>query len=415
MRDFLKLAWIDETHKNYWNEKIQSFHRLYDFAESGSVGVNRDAAIISVDPIDLPRLTREWTKRCLYFYIISAIPKGVAYSSGSQTPSKDEAVLIRVLISKEKIYDLDDDLLIGRRLGYPACCTRDFKKWWGKVEDPTFKVVENYKPTIINVAFRQLGLRFVRHLPCSPFCMGSQVVAEELFNELLPIEPSTILAIQKLLTMPAIINRLHGAAEITTPIVKYAYNTDYTPKSESFELLGDSMVRFNEYEWKDNGFSSLQAQDRAHDPIIMAFLKINNGGNTPNPKLVDFGCGNGALLEKLNTLQPAAKVYGVDTSEPALKNAEGRLPMGTFHLGNLFTNFFTDKFDIGMVSVKRLQENPGSAKKFISYLMQNTAYTIFYDYDQLGCINVLRKFGVVINSNNMFQNSSCEAAIINWS
>lgn len=420
MKDFLKVAWINETSKFYWNHIIQEFKGAYNKLELESVGVSRSAAIIMVSPHELPDLSRDITSRGWSHVILSSVPDRQGYSNKTTKPDRNEPVLLRVLVSVKRITNFNDDYTLGRLLGYPICCIRDFKSWWGKMDDPTWRmyheVGKQYIPTLAGIHYRQLGIRLVRHLPCTPHCRESNTLARSMFDELCHTIPSATIAVRKFLNLEAHWDRLHGIAEVKNEFVKFAYNTDYTPTKQEFTLVrGDHMVKFNEYEWKDNGFSTQAAMDRAHDPILITFLRGMKDVKSSNPKVIDYGCGNASLLEKMQIIYPRIVVHGIDTNEAALRNAEQRLPFGVFRLGNLFTNFFPGTFDFALVSVMRLIENPKLADSFINHLKNHTTYTIFYDYDNGGpVVEQLSKLGINVKPLNLFRNNACEAVLVRW-
>lgn len=47
--------------------------------------------------------------------------------------------------------------------------------------------------------------------------------------------------------------------------------------------------------------------------------------------ILDFGCGNGALIGEMKKLNPAARFVGLDVSGVALREARARFPKDAFH------------------------------------------------------------------------------------
>lgn len=421
MRDFLKVAWVNEEMRSYWNYIIKEFQQVYSELEFSSIGLTRQAGILSVLPENLATLSQKITDMGWSHVVLSHAPNRQGYSNKTEAVVGNEPIIFRVLVSTKPILNYKNDKVLGRYLGYPFCCINDFSNWWGKIEDPTHRMFyegrKQFIPSIASVLYRHLGLRFVRHLPCTPSCRESIKLAEGMFREIANRKPSVAIAVYKLISSSAKWDRLHGVAEVTNDVVKFAYKTDYTPTKESFALKGDYMVKFNSYEWKDNGFSSYEAMERAHDPIIIAFLHGMRESKSPAPKVIDYGCGNAALLEKLHILEPSSHVFGVELNEPALRKAEERLPMGRFALGDLYTKFFPDTFDFSLVSVARLFEvEKQKAVDFIKHLKHTSTYTIFYDYDKGGIITdqIRKKLGMDVRPHIFNVNNACEALLVRW-
>ncbi len=53
----------------------------------------------------------------------------------------------------------------------------------------------------------------------------------------------------------------------------------------------------------DNGFDSVKSMDTAHKQIVKLASSVLKKGD----KMVDFGCGNGALLKKNNRFKSGHK------------------------------------------------------------------------------------------------------------
>lgn len=93
-----------------------------------------------------------------------------------------------------------------------------------------------------------------------------------------------------------------------------------------------------------------------YDEIIKSFLGFKNNGN-----LLDFGCGNGLLLERIpNTFNK----FGIDISEKILENAIHKNPEVTF--SNSINKFEKNFFDIIVLSeVLEHFQNPINELKII--------------------------------------------------
>ena len=85
----------------------------------------------------------------------------------------------------------------------------------------------------------------------------------------------------------------------------------------------------------DNGFGSVSAMQDAHRPIVEAGVAAlgQGGGN-----VVDLGCGNGALLERLAAAAPGVVPFGIDVDPERIEHARQLHPGhgANFVSGDLF-------------------------------------------------------------------------------
>ncbi len=86
----------------------------------------------------------------------------------------------------------------------------------------------------------------------------------------------------------------------------------------------------------DNGFPSVGAMHDAHRPVVEAGVAAlgQGGGN-----VLDLGCGNGALLERLAAAAPGVVPFGVDVDPQRIEHAR---QLHTGHADNFVTG---DMFD----------------------------------------------------------------------
>ncbi len=88
---------------------------------------------------------------------------------------------------------------------------------------------------------------------------------------------------------------------------------------------------------------------------------------TKGLKVLDAGCGEGHLIEMLNTKFPENKYYGADVTEVALKRARGRCPLADFRLEDLSDLKFEDKY-FDVVIITEVLEHIFDYKKVITEL-----------------------------------------------
>jgi SAM-dependent methyltransferase len=90
-------------------------------------------------------------------------------------------------------------------------------------------------------------------------------------------------------------------------------------------------------EWysTDNGFSTVAAMDSSHAAIAATANRLL--AQTPG-RVLDLGCGNGALLKRLADANPHIVPFGVDIGASRIAHARELLPdfAENFIAGNLF-------------------------------------------------------------------------------
>lgn len=345
--------------------------------------------------------------------------------------------------------DNDNDA-IGEMLGYPPCCVSFFQRTWvaAGMLDTTWPAAAGSAcvrfrsereidiPAVSACAphLRWLGVRAVFHLPCSYDCEASDQLAQrhlDLARDLGFSEEAEWL--RQMLGWPAEWSALHGIAEIRTPIVKVVTRTDATARkyvmryhgrglagmpedapaglvfpfrSRSLPLvtasrgfsLGlanpiDAQVAVGGHEaerwyYEDNGFRTRFAMDRAHAPIVARITRLLSESPAPQEgmRVIDFGCGNGALLRKLMALCPGLRAVGVDIDPD--KVSHGRLLHGgapaEFVSGDIFAcdpSVVGDDAYLAIFMVGRLLEVPADHARRLLGLLLKARHVLVYAYE----------------------------------
>ena len=175
-----------------------------------------------------------------------------------------------------------------------------------------------------------------------------------------------------ILSWPTEWSALHGIAEIKTPVLKGSVRTDATPnkyvvrrKGDTFPLEGaqglnfpyriprkplltqspgfqrgldnpiETQIQAPEWYASGNGFSSRLVMDNAHKPIVeLAVATLFGSGG----KILDLGCGNGALLKKIYEANPETVPFGIEFESSRVEHARMLLPEFADHLicGDMF-------------------------------------------------------------------------------
>jgi hypothetical protein len=230
-----------------------------------------------------------------------------------------------------KAWDASDDARIGELLGYPACCRQFFQEAWVRDRwmDTTWPMAQNSPArTGVNMLFRWFGVRPVSHLPCAFDCAGSLKRQEATFGAL-PAEEAAWL--RDVLSWPVLWSSLHGVAEITTPIFRASVPTDPLAsvsevryegtgypaegaRGVSFPYRTDRGATPSDVSHVRNGFASNVAMTDAHAALLRALPAESFG------TVVDFGCGDGALLAQI----PATRRVGVEREPDRVRAARAR-------------------------------------------------------------------------------------------
>lgn len=163
-------------------------------------------------------------------------------------------------------------------------------------------------------------------------------------------------------------------------------------------------------EWyaSGNGFSSVEAMDLAHQVIVECVLEVlsEEGGN-----VIDFGSGNGALLNKLHKLNPKIIPYGVEIEQQRAEHVKDILPgfVRNFSVGSMFEK--TDiwegrRYSLAILMPGRLLEvEPALATQFRKKLVNHCDRVLVYAYgDWLekyeGLKELAKKAGFIIPDNS---------------
>lgn len=375
--DFTRLAWTSDSAREAWAPRLQSITTAWAEIEWRAVLAGaRTCAVTMVTPEAFMEDGARWAQAglgCLPIEMVGA--SGQPYSATSTPVEAGRPFLYRFVLGRPEdlvtfkaAWDEADQAAIGTLLGYPECCREFFRRVWvdDAMVDTTWPmgaakgsqteegVFEVEGPWQANILWRWMGARAVPHLPCSFDCPATVEFADRLvavgresgFGEELDW-------LEEVLSWPAQWSALHGIAEIKTPVLKVVTRTDATARRYSVRRPGDaypaegaqglsfplraplkrrlsqsggyrrglehaSTAPLPSWYPTDNGFTSVVAMDDAHRPVVeLAVAALGGEGG----RVVDFGCGNGALLEKLVAAAPDVVPFGIDTDPDRIKHA----------------------------------------------------------------------------------------------
>ena len=375
--DFTRFMWVSDETRDVWHPRLERVTNVWLEIEWRAVlaGV-RSCAVTMASPEDLLAQAPRWAGEGLSVLPVEMVGlTGQPYSATSTTAQPGEPFLFRLVIGRpsdladfKRAWDVADQEAIGDLLGYPRCCREFFRRVWvdDAMVDTTWPMatataaptdaegtlVEVDGPPHANILWRWMGTRTVPHLPCRFDCPATVELGERFvavgrscgFGQ----EMDWLLDV---LSWPVEWSALHGIAEIRTPLLKVSTRTDATPRRYTVQRRGDSYpiegaqglsfpfqapvklrltgargfqrgiehsvaVNAPRPSWyaTDNGFDSIAAMEDAHRPIVTAAVAAlaGRGGD-----VVDLGCGNGALLDK---------IAGRGTRRLALRHRSGSGP-----------------------------------------------------------------------------------------
>ena len=142
----------------------------------------------------------------------------------------------------------------------------------------------------------------------------------------------------------------------------------------------------------------------AHRPIVELARAVlaDDGG-----RVLDLGCGNGALLEQLVTVSPDVVPFGVDVDELRIEHARRLQPAYADHfvVGDLFDDLslWSDEAPFALVILMpgRLLEDPAAAARLRDRLEASACRLLVYAYSDWlgrpgGLRNLTERAGLVL-------------------
>ena len=444
--DFTRFAWVSDAARATWEPRLNRITAAWIEIEWRAVAADvRRCAIATTTPEGFLVESARWADLGL-----SAVPiemmgvSGQPYSATPVATRPGEPFVFRFVVGRTEdtakfkhAWDAADDEAIGDLLGYPACCREFFRRTWvdDAMVDTTWPMavasattldgtttIEIDGPPQANILWRWMGARAVPHLPCRSDCDATIAFADGLiavgrearFGE----EMDWLLEI---LSWPVEWSALHGIAEIKTPVLKVSTRTDATAGRYVVRRAGTGFPAEGAHglsapfrvpvklrltatrgfrrglenaaltpaprpAWyaSDNGFTSIAAMSEAHRPVVeaaAAALKRRGGA------VLDLGCGNGALLEKLMAAAPGVVPYGIESDPSRVAHARELHPSHPDHfaVGDLFEHSEVwdepGRFALAILMPGRLLEaGPARAAPLIERLRERCDQILVYAY-----------------------------------
>ena len=384
--EFVRTSWVSGAARDKWAPIFNDLSNKFIYWERAVVEAGfRRIALQQTD--DLVALMNDTMEKGLSVVPLEKVNWSSHYQSQSATFDPKLPHGYKVAIGKQvdvrrfnTAYHDGDNERMGALLGYPECCREFFLKYWVREQwfDTTWPMVGyDDKPTVQykqldprnNILLRWLGLRSVSHLPCSFTCQDTRGAAEA-YRKVAKVEDWNQL--MDILSWPVEWNSLHGIAQIITPVCKITTATDALAQKRTVRLVNNKIpdeagngieFPFIVDIWTDNGFPSLTYMRKAHDQLLHAIRSY-----APR-SVIDLGSGNGELLRRIRKIF-AANTWGIDND--ASKNPD---------VVSDIWNYNVDKeFDMALISIQRLIENPSGWIKLEQQLAQKVKHVVIYNY-----------------------------------
>jgi len=416
--EWSRMAWVSEEAKFVWEPRMKKIQIMWeDVAKESVYHGLRSSILTTVGPEKLVDCVKEAAAKG--FVAVPLSQQGIhsEYRSRSVNAIIGEQWEYRIAITKSELqnewitaWNIMDNDKIGELLGFPKCCRTFFTKYWSDEQflDTSWPMYEESEqnaegPPECNVLLRWAGLRFVQHLPHSFQCEESVKIGRQ-FAQLGNVlgYHDEVAWLYEMLSWPVEWSALHGIGEIYTPIFKMSVSTDATPikyiiqrKGITYPEEGASGNKFpwvnkrnmlkkqqDSRLWAENGFGTLEKMNSYHELVISAITKKmgQEGGY-----IMDAGCGNGLLLEKICNGYPNLIPYGIEVGKDAAESAKRRLVNGFIQWGNIFTEMSWDlaeKYKFVIFMPGRLFEVEEQLRlECVNRLKRKTDTLIIYIYE----------------------------------
>lgn len=453
LHDFTRTCWVSDRARAAWLPRMQKIIGAWEEIEWRTVQAGmRACAVQFLSPEAFVQASQKWAREGLCAFPIDIQGQSDGYTTTPVPMSPNKPIMFRCVIGAteaaatfiEALKERDSDTM-GQLLGYPQCCQEFFRQVWVEdgLIDTTWPMAcassdsGEYRDQIevdaswhCNVLWRWMGLRCVAHLPCGFDCKATIEIANRFIESGrewgFEAEADWLLEI---LSWPVEWSALHGIAEIKTPLLKASTRTDataskYTVRYRGTKLPPESASGLNfpfkisalpiltsslpfkrgidnpivsrpeteSWYFKDNQFTSIQGMNDAHEAIIQVSKRILTGGVA---RVLDLGCGNGALLKRLGEMPLSIEPYGVDLNAHAIDHAKQLHPAFSknFIAGDMFKCeeiWDNDmQYDIIVIMPGRLLEiGPTTAKSLVERLAHHSRFVLAYAYGDW-----LTKFG----------------------
>lgn len=371
----------------------------------------RSSALVTVSIEDLVRATRAVSMQNLELTVLGKVMIAETYTSASGTSGQPG---MRVAVHRpglrtswlEAWEGAGDQDKIGALLGFPPCCIEHFKRTWveRRLQDPTHSVLGNGidGPAEVNILLRWIGVRLVPHLPCSFSCRATSDLGRA-FAQLGSDNGMTaeIDAALYLLGLEMTYSALNGIGRVETEGFRFEFPTDQTLGLVQAHRSRIARVELRAFTGEpletpqntgivgDNGFRSRSAMTDAHAVVLSTVETLG----LKHATVVDLGCGDGTLLNKLVMAGVADRGIGYEQDAEKAKRGSSRYPDLTLR-AMLIQNIEALMCDLVLISVARIQESTVEQRRRLEVLFRGARNIVIYSYDNEDIIGEVQRTGI---------------------
>jgi hypothetical protein len=253
---FLRTAWVSDQARDIYQERYPRIAWAWQECEWHSARNVRPCALISIPTKEHAHWSERFSGARLHSLALRIIE---TLGTSTDAPSLSTQVVVgsnRDVRAFRNAWITSNHDQMGGLLGYPVCCRTFFSAvaiaenftdpmWIAALATPA---VERLELTLtvsgywqLNVMLRRLAMRAIPHLPCSFRCEASLALSKSLLAQPTAAEFSEELGwLSQMLDWPLSWSALHGVAEIRTPVLKIATNTDATGRTHILHWRGGS-------------------------------------------------------------------------------------------------------------------------------------------------------------------------------
>lgn len=386
--EFTRIVWASAAARGMWEPRIQQVSNVWQHIEKATVSAIRPGGLQSVKPEDLCDFQAYCHNAQIEFAIVQREGVSPVYGNSSVPVISGRPWQYRVYMGENpkeflRAWTDSDQIRIGQMLGYPVCCSKFFQHYWVArgYRDLTIPMDKVDGPHTCNILLRHLGIRPVFHLPCSLNCSETSKLARSIIQYGHRLGYGVEMGwLEGMLGWPVKWSSLHGVSITETPVVKVIASSDALAEVCTYERANrTSMLDGIRDTWSDNGFASFLAMRQAHALIIQTVERIMfDPGN-----LLDLGCGNGILLDRLNTKFPQLTPFGVESDPERAQRATERIGSGIVQADIFKANgVLKQDYEIILLSLNRIKEVEDSeADLLLRHLRGHTKYLLIYSYE----------------------------------
>lgn len=292
---FVRISWTSDVARRIWGPRIARIQRAWHEIEVCSVaeGLRDCAALTRSERGDPDFRGDRWSALGLEARSLETLQG--AFGQGTRlVVGRPDAV--RAFVDA---FERCDDRAASELLGYPSCCYAAYRQAWvaeGLTDmtwrtaaasadpEPGTQTIDLSGPPEVNFMWRLLGIGLLPHQPCATGCRASAELAERLVD----LGSAAGFAeeldwIRAILSWPVLWSGLHGIAEIKTPILKIAAQTDATPdpftvrwQGEAYPGEGAQALQFPYRMPERPLFTSTRAYRRGAEEVLGAAASRQN-------------------------------------------------------------------------------------------------------------------------------------------